>query len=336
MPGFILRLVLALILSAAAGGTAWCHEVRPALLRISELPNGRYDILWKQPAMGEIAVHLVPHISGGLLEGAASTVQAAPDYETHVWSNVDAGPSGLEGRLVAIEGLDQTITDAVVSVTLPNGESVQEVLHPRDSARILHLGQRGLASADFLVLGLRHIVMGPDHLLFLLGLLLIVSERSMLIKTVTAFTIAHSLTLALATFGAIHFSTALINALIALSILYVAPEAIRAYAGGSSLTIRYPWIVAFAFGLLHGMGFASGLTSFGLSTHALVSALVLFNVGVELGQLAFIALVFALRRSSRLMQFDWPRPVQLLPAYLIGTLGMFWTVAYGARALGVS
>jgi hypothetical protein len=168
-----------------------------------------------------------------------------------------------------------------------------------------------------------------------LGLLLIVRDRWMLLKTVSSFTLAHSLTLALATFGLIQLPTPLLNALIALSILFIAPEVVRAQRGGTSLTIRHPWVVAFLFGLLHGMGFASGLTSLGLERGALLAALVLFNIGVEIGQLAFIALVFALKRSFRLMEWRWPAAVAAAPTYAIGILGASWTIQYCAVLFGV-
>jgi hydrogenase/urease accessory protein HupE len=317
-------------------GPVCSHEVRPALLQIGQRADGHYEVLWKQPVQGEIAVHLVPHISGGLLDSRPDAVAGGPNFRVESWHHIDGGKEGLDGRTLEIQGLNQTITDALISITLANGDSFQQVLNPRNPSLVLHLSQKGLAAGDFLVLGIRHIVTGPDHLLFLLGLLLIVRDRRMLLKTVTAFTLAHSLTLAAATLGAIRLSTPLINALIALSILFIAPEVIRAYRGGTSLTIRYPWIVAFAFGLLHGMGFASGLTSFGLTTSALLTALLLFNIGVEIGQLAFIALVVALRRSFRLLELSWPRPVELLPAYFIGSLGAFWTFEYCAVAFGAS
>jgi hypothetical protein len=333
----IIRLVAALIvLGISAPGTAWSHEVRPAFVQITERPVGHYDVLWKQPTMGLIAVHLVPHISGGLLERAPSSIETTSSFEIHLWRNLDPGPSGLEGRMLTIEGLDRTITDALVSITLLNGNSMQEILHPQRPSLTLHLQERHWAVLDFLTLGIRHILMGPDHLLFLLGLLLIVRDRWMLLKTVSAFTLAHSLTLTAATLGAIRLSTPLLNALIALSILFTAPEALRARRGGASLTIRYPWVVAFAFGLLHGMGFATGLTSLGLAKSTLLSALVLFNVGVEIGQLAFIALVLALQRSFRLMECIWPRPVEFLPAYVVGALGACWTFQYSAMVFGAS
>jgi hypothetical protein len=331
------RLVAALIvLGTWVAEPVWSHEVRPAFVQITERPGGHYDILWKQPTMRLMAVHLVPHISGGLLEYPPSSIETTASFEIHLWRSLDPSPSGLEGRTLTIEGLDRTITDALVSIALSNGDSIQEILHPESPNLTLHLHENHPAVLDFITLGIRHIVTGPDHLLLLLGLLLIVRDRWMLLKTVSAFTVAHSLTLAAATLGDIRLSTPLLNALIALSILFVGPEAIRAHRGGTSLTIRYPWVVAFAFGLLHGMGFATGLTSLGLARSTLLSALVLFNVGAEIGQLAFIALILALQRSFRLMKCIWPRPVELLPAYAIGTLGAYWTFEYSAVALGAS
>jgi hypothetical protein len=324
---------MALGLCAAAPASG--HEVRPALLEVSEQPNNHYSVLWKQPSLGGMAVHLVPHISGGLLDVAPSSIETGPDFEIRRWRDVSAGSQGLEGRTLSIEGLNQTLTDVLVSFRPANGDSVQRILIPQNPRLTVHLRQAQPAMLDFLFLGIRHILTGPDHLLFLVGLLLIVSDRWMLIRTVSAFTLAHSLTLAAATLAGLHLSMPLLNALIALSILFVAPEAIRAQRGGTSLTIRFPWVVAFAFGLLHGMGFATGLTSLGLAKSALVPALVLFNGGVEIGQLVFIALWLAMRRAFRLMEFSWPRAAELIPAYAVGILGAFWTFQYGAAALGL-
>jgi hydrogenase/urease accessory protein HupE len=189
-------------------------------------------------------------------------------------------------------------------------------------------------AATYLVQGIRHILFGADHLLFVLGLLLIVADRWMLLKTVTAFTVAHSITLAIATLGYADLPVLPLNAAIALSILFLGPEIVRSWRGETSFTIRHPWVVAFAFGLLHGFGFASALTSAGLPRAALPLALVSFNVGVELGQLGFIALVLLLERSFRILQVNWPRWAQALPGYAVGSLGAFWTVQRVAMLFG--
>jgi hydrogenase/urease accessory protein HupE len=186
----------------------------------------------------------------------------------------------------------------------------------------------------YIVQGIRHILFGADHMLFVLGLLLIVKNRLMLLKTVTAFTAAHSITLAIATLGYAEIPVVPLNAAIALSILFLGPEIVRSWRGETSFTIRHPWVVAFSFGLLHGFGFASALTSAGLPRHELPLALVSFNVGVELGQLSFIALILALEQSFRILEVRWPRWAQALPGYTVGSLGAFWTVQRVALLLG--
>ena len=171
-------------------------------------------------------------------------------------------------------------------------------------------------------------------MLFVLGLLLIVRDRWMLLKTVTAFTVAHSVTLAVATLGYASVPVVPLNAAIALSILFLGPEIVRSWRGETSFTIRHPWVVAFAFGLLHGFGFASALIGAGLPPSELPLALVSFNIGVELGQLGFIALTLALEQSFRVLEIRWPRWVEALPGYTVGSLGAFWTVQRIALLLG--
>jgi hypothetical protein len=147
-----------------------------------------------------------------------------------------------------------------------------------------------------------------------------------LVKTITAFTIAHSITLAIATLGFADVPMLPLNAAIALSILFLGPEVVRSWRGESSFTIRHPWVVAFAFGLLHGFGFASALISAGLPRSDLPLALLSFNLGVETGQLGFVALILLMERSFRVLQIGWPGWVRALPGYTVGTLGAFWTV----------
>ncbi|HZZ33980.1 MAG TPA: HupE/UreJ family protein [Phenylobacterium sp.] len=337
MKRWLLALVLALACGLLGAGAALAHEVRPAYLEIDQTGPSTYTAIWKQPVMGDVAIHLIPHLSNGWLEQPPADQYATGGFLIRQWTVRAQGASPLEGRTVTIEGLQDTITDVFVRIRLKNGEGVDTIVRPEaPQFRIDLKAGAPTAVSAFLLLGIEHILTGPDHLLFVLGLLLIVRDRWTLLKTVTAFTVAHSLTLAAATLGHIQLSTPLLNALIALSILFVAPEAIRAARGGTSLTIRYPWIVAFAFGLLHGMGFANGLSTLGLEKGALVGALALFNVGVEIGQLAFLGVVLALIRSFRLMALTWPRPVAALPAYAIGALGAMWTFQYSAILLGAT
>jgi hydrogenase/urease accessory protein HupE len=183
-----------------------------------------------------------------------------------------------------------------------------------------------VSSAEYLVLGFHHILMGIDHLLFVLGLLIIVGDRRMLIKTITAFTVAHSITLAIATLGYASISGPPLNAAIALSILFLGPEIVRVWRGETSFTIRHPWVVAFGFGLLHGFGFASGLSTVGLPKVEIPLALLMFNIGVELGQIVFVVLILLIYRSLRVLAFRWPRWLEFVPGYMIGCLGAFWTI----------
>jgi hypothetical protein len=189
-------------------------------------------------------------------------------------------------------------------------------------------------AAMYLQLGLEHILTGLDHLLFVLGLVLIVPDRWMLLKTVSAFTLAHSITLGVATFFQVAPAPALLNTLIALSILFLGPEIVRYQRGGTSLTLRHPWVVAFCFGLLHGFGFAGGLLSLGLPRGEIPLALLMFNVGVEIGQIAFIVLILALERAFRLMEIRWPRPLAALPTYMVGVPGAYWSILYGVQLFG--
>jgi hydrogenase/urease accessory protein HupE len=181
-------------------------------------------------------------------------------------------------------------------------------------------------ASTYFWLGMEHILLGFDHLLFVLGLLLIVDRRWVLVKTITAFTVAHSLTLALSVLAVVHVPQAPLNTAIAMSILFLGPEIVRKWRGQTSLTIRHPWVVAFVFGLLHGIGFASGLSVTGLPQSEIPSALLFFNVGVEAGQMFFVLVAVTLGMSVRTLELDRTPWVTRVPAYVVGTLGAFWTI----------
>jgi hydrogenase/urease accessory protein HupE len=235
---------------------------------------------------------------------------------------------GLDGKSITIAGLEMTLTDVLVRVHKRDGTEETHLVQSTDTSVTLGGGGGALVhAAIYLRLGVQHILMGIDHLLFVLGLLLIVNNRRKLLKTITAFTLAHSISLAAATLGFVNVAIQPLTAAIALSILFLGPEILRARAGGTSLTIRQPWLIAFAFGLVHGLGFASGLTAMGLARSEIPLALLLFNCGVEIGQLSFVALILGLERAFRLMEIRWPRPIALLPAYTVGVLGAYWTIS---------
>jgi HupE / UreJ protein len=223
---------------------------------------------------------------------------------------------GLAGKTIAIAGLDATITDVLLRVHHADGRLESHLLRPASPSvtlgAVMSLAERALG---YVQLGVQHI-----------GLMLIVYNQWMLVKTITAFTLAHSITLAIATLGYAQAPLPPLNAAIALSILFLGPEVVRRWRGETSFTIRHPWVVAFAFGLLHGFGFASGLTAMGLPKAEIPLALLLFNVGVELGQIAFVLLVILLERSFRVLEVRWPLLVERLPGYAVGTLGAYWTI----------
>ncbi len=318
-----LRIVALTVVGAWAAGPSWSHEVRPGLLQITEQPDNRFDILWKQPSQGMMAVRLVPHISRGLLERAPSAIETASNFQIHVWLNLPGGSHGLDGRTLQIEGLERTITNVLVSITLANGDSVQHILHPHDPSLTFHLHKTGVAVPAYMMLGVEHILGGFDHLAFVLSLLLLVRQRKMLIKTVTAFTVAHSITLAATTFHLIAVHPSVIEALVALSILFVAVELVHSHRGKSGLTVRYPWLIAFAFGLLHGSAFAGALAEIGLPPNSIPLSLFLFNVGVELGQLVFIAVALSIGWALARMPKELPAWTRWVPPYAIGCFSAF-------------
>ena len=305
---------------------AHAHESRPAYLEIKETAPGQFSVLWRTPVLSGMRLPLVLKMPDGVRNVKEPVTQELADsLLERRW--IDAGPDGLAGKRVELAGLQFTITDALVRVELLDGRTFQTIARPSQPWVEIAASQSGWqVMGTYIVEGVRHILFGADHLLFVLGLLLIVKNGWMLVKTITAFTIAHSITLAIATLGYADAPMLPLNVAIALSILFLGPEIVRSWRGETSFTIRHPWVVAFVFGLLHGFGFASALTGAGLPRADLPLALLSFNVGVEAGQLGFVALILAMERSFRVLDIRWPRWVQALPGYTVGALGAFWTV----------
>jgi hypothetical protein len=317
--------VLILLSGVALVPSCTGHETRPAYLEIKESTANHFDVVWRTPVNAGMRLPIVLQLPPDAKNVTAPTTQELTDSLLERRSIVAAG--GLGGKRVDIVGLQGTITDVLVRVELLDGRNWTTIIHPSQAWFEVTPTQGKLATAgNFIVQGIRHISLGADHLLFLLGLLLIVKDRWMLLKTVTAFTVAHSITLAIATLGYASAPVVPLNAAIALSILFLGPEIVRSWRGETSFTIRHPWAVAFAFGLLHGFGFAGALISAGLPRTELPLALVSFNVGVEIGQVGFILLVLLLERSFRVLEVRWPRWIRVVPGYTVGSLGAFWTV----------
>jgi hydrogenase/urease accessory protein HupE len=310
------------------------HETRPAYLEIKEGSADHYEIVWRTPVNAGMRLPILLQLPKDVRNVTAPTVQELTDSLLERRSIEVRG--GLDGKRIDFVGLQGTITDVLVRVELLDGRSWTTIVRPSQAWIEITPAQGKLAVAgNYVVEGIRHILFGADHLLFVLGLLLIVKDHWMLLKTITAFTVAHSITLAIATLGYANAPTLPLNAAIALSILFLGPEIVRCWRGKTSFTIRHPWVVAFAFGLLHGFGFASALTSAGLPRAELPLALLSFNVGVEIGQLSFVILILLLERAFRILEIRWPRFVEALPGYSVGSLGAFWTIQRLAILFGV-
>ncbi len=323
-----------LVLCAALVGTglvrgAAAHEVRPAYLELRETATDTFEVLWRVPARGQLKLGLrveLPESCALIAPRAGYTFDGA---FTERWTMSCEG--GLTGHRIAIAGLSGTLTDALVRLDRFDGTTQVVRLTPSSYAFVVEAAPGAFQVAGtYLRLGVEHILLGIDHLLFVLALLILVKGRRRLITTVTAFTVAHSITLAAATLGFVHVSQGPVEAVIALSIVFVAGEIEHGRQGRPGLTERSPWIVAFVFGLLHGFGFAGALSQVGLPEQAIPLALLFFNVGVELGQLAFIAVALALGALAREVAVRWrvtvPALAWRLPAYGIGGVAAYWTL----------
>lgn len=304
----------------------WAHEIRPAYLEIKENTDHSLEITWKQPLMGEYGVPLHPSISAGWLKDELAKASSTESYLIKRWQ-IPAGHEPLDGQTIQIRGLERTITDVMVQVTLLDDASFTYLIKPIRPSVQLNLSKPVPPPVlEYVQLGIFHIWSGFDHLLFVFGLLLFVEKRSRLVWTITAFTAAHSITLALATLGILKVSSEFTEAVIALSIAFLAVELVRHYRGKDGFTYHYPWIVSFVFGLLHGLGFASVLQDVGLPQNNIPLALFLFNVGVEIGQLVFVFVMLLVIAGFHRLTFKFPQWVYKTPAYLIGTLAMFWFI----------
>ena len=322
-------LLSVLLLGAGFCSAAHGHALEPGYLELRQIDESLYAVMWKKPSSEgvpmAIAVQLPeqcdPRTEGSLIwDGSAYYAR---------WTATCTG--GLEGGTLQIAGLEQTSTDVLVRFDFADGVTGTHRLTPTDTSFVVPTQPDRLEVVrTYFGFGVEHILGGIDHLLFVLALLLLVKGVRRIVATVTAFTLAHSITLAGATLGWVHMPGPPIEATIALSIAFVAAEIIHSRQGRPGLTERYPWIVAFTFGLLHGFGFAGALAQVGLPQTEIPMALLFFNVGVEVGQLLFIAAVFAtfwlmhrITRRINVPQVTW---ASALPAYVIGSLAIFWVL----------
>jgi hydrogenase/urease accessory protein HupE len=310
---------------------AFAHEVRPGFLELRETATNFFLMTWKVPALGEYRLGITPHFPDGChIIDQPTSVQADGAFIEHVQVRCDRG---LEGQRIAIDRLDATATDVLVRIESVDGAVQSARLTPSNPSFTVPMHPSVIMVAwAYVGLGIEHILFGVDHLLFVLCLLLLVRDLRKLLATVTAFTLAHSITLAAATLGFVHVPAAPVEATIALSIVFLACELVRDEARRSRVTLSYPWLVAFSFGLLHGLGFAGALAEVGLPQREIPLALFAFNIGVELGQLAFIATVLLLMRLVRLLPLRAPRWASGAAGYAIGSVAAFWVFARLAAA----
>lgn len=327
-------LIAAAVLLTASPALA--HDARPAYLELVATDASGFELSWKRP------------LFGGRPPAMEMTLPAAcrdvvPPVESNLGDAllerrlIECGTGGLAGQRIDFPGLDQTLSDVLVRIELADEGTFTSLVNASRPWVVVEGPPSGWAVAwQYLQLGFEHILSGFDHLLFVLALLLIVQGWRRLLATVTAFTIAHSITLAAATLGFVRVAGPPVEATIALSIVFLASELIKVNRGQPSLTARAPWLVAFAFGLLHGFGFAGALANVGLPRVEIPLALLTFNLGVELGQIVFVFMALAAVWLLGRIRKDWPSWSAQVPAYGIGTLAAFWLVErlYGFWPLG--
>jgi hypothetical protein len=322
---FHVRRGLALVL-LLAGRAAWAHEVRPAYLELREAPSDVYEVLWKVPALGDdrrLGLYLrFPERCRNVAQPTATMAGGAYVERARI-----ACPGGLAGGEIHVEGLATTLTDALARVERADGSTQVARITPDRPSFVVAAAPSALdVVRTYLPLGVEHILTGIDHLLFVLGLLLLVDGFGRVVKTISAFTVAHSVTLSLATLGVVAVPPAPVEAVIALSIVFVAREIVMRCHGITTLAQRQPWLVAFAFGLLHGLGFAGGLSAAGLPAGHIPLALLLFSAGVEIGHFSFVATVLLGAWALRRLRMKPPEWARMLPAYAIGSVATFWLI----------
>jgi len=324
------RPIFALLLSILAGARqpAAGHSFAPCLLTIHEASPGEYTVVWRPP--GRAAGYNLSSLEITPTFAPPCTALTAPRHrEDEVTTSTSwrlrCPPPGLPGTMLHVAGIDGTQLDVVVRITWHDQSTETTVL--RSGASSYRVPTDGAAASSplasaYIALGIEHILIGADHLAFVLALFLLVPTRRVLLSTITAFTMGHSLTLALAALGILNLPVALTEALIALSIAFVARELV-ATSAAPSLTRRYPWVVALSFGLLHGLGFAAALSEIGIPPNGILVALLSFNLGVEIGQIVFVVLLLVASRAWRTWSAALLPSPPVIP-YAIGGLAFFW------------
>jgi len=324
IPDITAALLSALLFAAPVAA----HPLAPSLLDLRERESGLFDVVWKTSLLQPTGSLVRPELPLHCAPVAAPIAERDASSATLRWTE-DCGARGIVDERLRVLGLDRSRTDALVRVELRDGRLLQAVLSGGDGSFVVPSRQRpSRVAIDYAGLGVEHILSGIDHLLFVLGLVLLVRSRRMLLYTVTAFTLGHSVTLSLAVLGFVNFPPRLVELAIAASILVLAAELSRPGDGGALR--RRPWLLAFTFGLLHGLGFAGALAEVGLPPEEIPLSLLSFNVGIELGQLVFIAVVLLVRALLQLRAERGPAWLSAVPTYAIGSLAAFWCIERAA------
>lgn len=324
--GRLTILIVAMWLSLTASA-AWADYFRPAYLELVERGEGIYDVRWKTPAQSEVVVMPIKPVfpQGSKMTRPLTSAYAAGAI---VMTGEVRITGGLDGKMLRFDGLSETGNQALVRLKrLDGSEQLYKVAATDPQLAIPKEPDSIGVSARYTQLGIEHILFGFDHLLFVAALVMLVANMRMLIWTVTSFTVAHSITLALVTLDVISVPVPPVEAFIALSIMFVAIEIVRQRQGRPSLATRKPWLVAFTFGLLHGLGFASALAEVGLPQNNVPLALLFFNIGVEIGQLMFVAALLVL--AAAIGRFANPMQLQrsaIAGSYAIGGLASYWLI----------
>ncbi len=320
----VLKRIVFSLLFLIVSLNSFAHEIRPAYLQIIQTSETTYEVFWKVPSMGDTVPKIYPVFPPFFTVEELNSPNQIPG--SVIYSYKISSDETLQGKILTIDGLNKTLIDALVTITYLDGEKVTLMLQPdKDSSIIPGETSTYDVIKTYSKLGIEHILLGIDHLLFVLALIIITRGKWKIIKTITAFTIAHSITLSLAALGYVNFPTPPVEAVIALSIVFLAVEIVKNQKGKETLTSRKPWLVAFTFGLLHGFGFAGALANIGLPQQDIPFALAFFNVGVEIGQIAFVLVVLII---IKLLSFkkEWPVFIKKIPAYAIGSLAAFWMI----------
>jgi hydrogenase/urease accessory protein HupE len=314
----------------AASPRGSMHEARPGYLQIRQIGPETYEILWRVPARsGQMRLGIYVALPDDCVDSSERMGSFAGAWFVERWKLTR--PGGLSGGTIRIEGLAATSTDVLVRLERLDGTTqVVRLTASKPSFVVQDAPDTMQVAAAYLELGVEHILLGIDHLLYILAMLLVVKGWKRIVATMTAFTLTHSITLTGAALGWVRVPQPPVEACIALSILFVASEIVRSREGRPGLTERWPWVVSFTFGLLHGFGFAGALSEVGLPDHAIPVALLFFNVGVEVGQLLFILATFAVIAAVRFLARRIPMPnptwAWRVPPYAIGGIAAFWVI----------